>query len=151
MTVDGRLLLLDTSVILHLLRGKATGLAIDAAYGLRKRAERPLASVVSVGEILSFAAQRRWGTNKVDQLKKLVEELVVVDIRSESVLQRYAEIDSFLVSIGRKVGDNDAWIAATAAATNAVLLTTDKDFDPLAEHLISRIWFDPQVATAPKP
>jgi hypothetical protein len=32
MTVDGRLLLLDTSVILHLLRGKATGLAIDAAY-----------------------------------------------------------------------------------------------------------------------
>jgi tRNA(fMet)-specific endonuclease VapC len=91
------------------------------------------------------------GTNKVDQIKKLVEELVVVDIRSESVLQRYAEIDSFLVSIGRKVGDNDAWIAATAAATNAVLLTTDKDFDPLAEHLISRIWFDPQVATAPKP
>jgi len=148
MTVDGRLLLLDTSVILHLLRGKATGLALDAAYGLRKRAERPLASVVSVGEILSFAAQRRWGANKVDQLKKLVEELVVVDIRSESVLQRYADIDSFLVSIGRKVGDNDAWIAATA--TNAVLLTTDKDFDPLAEHLISRIWFDPQVATAPK-
>jgi tRNA(fMet)-specific endonuclease VapC len=125
MTADGRLLLLDTSVILHLLRGKATGLAIDAAYELRKRAGRPLASVVSVGEILSFAAQRRWGTDKVDQLKKLVEELVVVDIRSQSVLQCYAEIDSFLVSIGCKVGDNDAWIAATAAATNAVLLTTD--------------------------
>jgi tRNA(fMet)-specific endonuclease VapC len=64
MTVDGQLLLLDTSVILHLLRGKATGLAIDAAYGLRKRAERPLASVVSVGEILSFAAQRRWAPTR---------------------------------------------------------------------------------------
>jgi tRNA(fMet)-specific endonuclease VapC len=58
MSSDGRLLLLDTSVILHLLRGKATGLAIDTAYGLRTRAERPLVSVVSVGEILSFATQR---------------------------------------------------------------------------------------------
>jgi len=29
--------------------------------------------VVSVGEILSFAAQRGWGTDNIDQLKKLVE------------------------------------------------------------------------------
>jgi predicted nucleic acid-binding protein len=87
MTVDGRLLLLDTSVVLHLLRGKATGLAIDAAYSLRARPERPLVSVISVGEILSFAAQRGWGASKVDQLKKLVEDLVVVDVRSSSVLQ----------------------------------------------------------------
>jgi predicted nucleic acid-binding protein len=150
MTVDGRLLLLDTSVVLHLLRGKATGLAIDAAYSLRARPERPLVSVISVGEILSFAAQRGWGAGKVDQLKKLVEDLVVVDVWSSSVLQHYAAIDSFLVKIGRKVGDNDAWIAATAAATNAILLTTDKDFDPLDGHLITRIWFDPQVASTPK-
>ena len=107
-------------------------------------------SVISVGEILSFAAQRGWGASKVDQLKKLVEDLVVVDVRSSSVLQHYAEIDSFLVKIGRKVGDNDAWIAATAAAANAILLTTDKDFDPLDGHLITRIWFDPQVVPEPK-
>lgn len=94
MTADGRLLLLDTSVVLHLLRGKATGLAIDAAYGLRKRAERPLVSIISVGEILAFATQRKWGADKVDRLKKLVEELVVVDVRSQSVLQHYADIDS---------------------------------------------------------
>jgi hypothetical protein len=30
----------------------------------------------------------------------------------------------------------------------AILLTTDKDFDPLDGHLITRIWFDPQVAAA---
>lgn len=146
MNVDGKLLLLDTSVILHLIRGKATGLAIDAAYGLRKRPDRPLVSVISVGEILSFAAQRGWGVGKVDQLKKLVEELVVVDVRSQSVLQSYAAIDSYLVKNGRKVGDNDAWIAATAAATGAILLTTDKDFDSLDGHHITRIWFDPQVS-----
>jgi tRNA(fMet)-specific endonuclease VapC len=147
-SVNGRLLLLDTSVILHLLRGKATGLAIDAAYGLRNRPERPLVSVVSVGELLSFAAQRGWGTGKVDQLKKLVEELVVIDVRSQTVLQHYAAIDSFLVKTGRKVGDNDTWIAATSAATGAILLTTDKDFDPLDGHLITRIWFDPEVPPA---
>jgi tRNA(fMet)-specific endonuclease VapC len=85
----------------------------------------------------------------VDQLKKLVEELAVVDVRSQSVLQRYAAIDSYLVKNGRTVGDNDTWIAATAAATDATLLTTDKDFDPLDGHLITRICFDPQVTPAP--
>lgn len=64
MTAGGQLLLLDTSVILHLVRGKATGLAIDAAYNLRTRPERPLASVISIGEILSFANQRGWSTAK---------------------------------------------------------------------------------------
>lgn len=147
MNGDGRLLLLDTNVILHLLRGKATGIAIDTAYALRTRAERPLVSVVSVGEILSFATQRGWGVSKVNQLKKLVEELVVVDVRSQSVLQRYAAIDSYLVKSGRRISDNDTWIAATAAATGAILLTTDKDFDPLEGHLITRIWFDPYVAS----
>jgi hypothetical protein len=35
------------------------------------------------------------------------------------------------------------WVLA-----GAILLTTDKDFDPLDGHLITRIWFDPQVPAA---
>jgi tRNA(fMet)-specific endonuclease VapC len=43
------------------------------------------------------------------------------------------------------MGKNDVWIAATAKATDVVLLTTDKDFDHLHDVLITRIWIDPDA------
>jgi tRNA(fMet)-specific endonuclease VapC len=141
------LLLLDTNVVLHLVRGKATGLALDKAFGLRARPDRPLISVITVGEMFSFAAQLSWGPKKVEALKRLTEELVIVDVRNQSVLEKYAEIDAFLVKKGRRIGDNDVWIAATAAAAGAVLLTSDKDFDPLHDVFLTRVYFDPIVSS----
>ena len=41
------------------------------------------------------------------------------------------------------MGDNDVWIAAVAAATGATLISTDKDFLPLADAHIKLAWFDP--------
>ncbi len=54
------LVLLDTVVVLHSVRGNETGRAIDAAVRLSK-AERPLISVITVGEALGFAQYRGWG------------------------------------------------------------------------------------------
>lgn len=140
-------LLLDTSVLVHLIRRDATGTAMDEAYGLSARSERPLISVVSIGELYSLARQWNWGPSKIARLRALVRELVVVDIRNETVLQRYAEIDRYLAKIGRRIGDNDTWIAATAAAADAILLTNDEGFDPLnASTLLKVIYFDPQVS-----
>jgi tRNA(fMet)-specific endonuclease VapC len=147
MTSPPGLLLLDTNILLHLVRGNEFGKSIDAAYGLRARPDRPLISVVTVGEILSLAKKFNWGTKKQERMLELVRELVVVDINNDAVLKKYGEIDHFLESNGRVVGDNDTWIAATAAATTATLLTTDKDFDPLEGAFISRICID----LAPKP
>jgi tRNA(fMet)-specific endonuclease VapC len=145
---DSGLLLLDTSVVLHLIRGKATGEAIDRAFGLRARPDRPLISIITVGELLAFARQRGWGGARIDRLKTAVEELVVVDVRNQSVMDRYAEIDTFLVRRGNPVGDNDVWIAATAAAAGAVLLTTDRDFDLMHDRFLTRVYFDPNVASS---
>lgn len=140
------LLLLDTSVVLHVARGRATGDALDRAFGLRSRLDRPLISIITVGELLAFAKQRGWGSAKLERLEVLVRELIVVDVRSRSIVDRYAEIDTFMVKHGHLVGDNDAWIAATAAAAGAVLLTTDKDFDPMHGRFLTRVYFDPAVA-----
>ena len=139
---DGKLLLLDTSVVLHVLRGKATGEALDKTYGLRARPDRPLISIITVGELLAFANRRGWGTAKVNQLHKHVEELVVVDVRNRSVLEKYAEIHAFMVDHGHPIGDNDVWIAATAAAAGAALLTTDNDFNPMHDRFLTCIYFD---------
>jgi predicted nucleic acid-binding protein len=105
-----------------------------------------LISIVSVGELFSFAAQFGWGRGKTEALKRLIEELVVVDIRNQTVLEKYAAIDAYLVKKGRRIGDNDLWIAATTAAAGAVLLTSDKDFDPLHDVFLTRIYFDPAVS-----
>lgn len=76
---------------------------------------------------------------------RLFRELVVVDIRSDDVLRKFAEIDSWSKKNGRALGDNDTWIAATAAATGATLLTNDKDFDPLDENgFLTRIYVAPE-------
>ncbi len=137
-------LLLDTNVLLHLVRGKEVGERIDRMFGLRARAEKPLISIVTVGECHAFAAYRGWGAEKKAALDALLHELVIVDINNGTVLRAYADIDAFLKKSGKTVGNNDVWIAATANAAGAVLLTTDKDFEPLDPKFIRHQYIPPQ-------
>lgn len=62
-----------------------------------------------------------------------------------------AEIDAFsqgklkgkpLGMSARNMTKNDLWIAATSAATEATLITTDCDFDHLEGHFIQLIRID---------
>lgn len=145
MTARDRVLL-DTSVVVHLLRGKETGRRIDDAYGLRARTDRPLISVVTVGETLGFAKQRGWGLDRVELLRILLAELVIVDINDRGVLERYAEITAADRKSGWNLSHNDMWIAATASVTSALLLTTDKDFERVDPSLLRAVCLSP---TAP--
>ena len=142
------LFLLDTNVLVALIRGKALGAWIDAQYQLRAAAERPVVCVVTVGEIRSLARQFKWGEDKRKALNKIVEELVIVDIHSEDMLAAYEEIDSDGVLAGQKIGKNDIWIAAASRVTQRSLLTTDTDFlkDHLKKH-IKVIYVDPAAVS----
>lgn len=124
-------LLLDTNVVVDLIRDNETGRRINAATGLSTRVHKPLLSVVSIAEAMSLAEYWGWGAAKRDSLSKLFQELVVLDTRNPVVLERYAEIQNFAWKSGKAFGNNDVWIAATAAATGATLITCDKDFLPL--------------------
>lgn len=141
---QGDLLLLDTNVVLQLVRGNEVGERIDRQFGLRGRAEKPLISIVTVGECRAFAAHRSWGDNKQALLDAILHELVIVDINNGTVLRAYANIHVYLTKNGRNVAHNDIWIAATASATGALLLTTDKDFDPLNPTFIRHHYISPQ-------
>jgi tRNA(fMet)-specific endonuclease VapC len=106
-----------------------------------------LVSIVTVGEALAMSRRFSWGPSKIAALESLLQDLVVVDI-SDEVLEFYAQIDVFLRRAGKPVQQNDMWIAATATASGAHLLTTDKDFDPLYPAVLDRTWIDPQTADA---
>lgn len=50
--------LLDTNILVHLIRGDETGKRIDERFGLRENLLVCAISVVTVGEMLSLAQRR---------------------------------------------------------------------------------------------
>ena len=134
--------LLDTNILVHLMRGKAVGLAIEARFGLRGVLSRSLVSVVTVGEMYALARKWNWGATRQDALRKLLSQLVWVDINHPDILTAYGELDYLSNRAGRKMGKNDVWIAATAKVSGATLLTTDGDFDHLHPSHITRTRID---------
>ncbi len=137
--------LLDTNILVHLIRGKAAGLAIAANFGLRSSYAQCVISVVTVGEMYALARKWSWGSQKVAALDKLLAQVVWVDINHPDILSTYGELDDVSEKAGRKMGKNDLWIAATARASGTTLLTTDGDFDHLDPAHITRILIDPHT------
>lgn len=131
MTKPSGLVMFDTNILVHVLRASPVG---QRAYEDAEQlggAERPIISVVTVGEMHSLAKQLGWGEKRVDALDELLRNVVIADINNGPVISRYAEIDAWSRSQGRRMGKNDLWIAATASVTGATLMTTDGDFDHL--------------------
>lgn len=123
-----RLLLLDTTILMDLLRDTPTGKKINAEYKLTERPERPLLCSVVEGEIFALAEANGWGERRRNKLRDLLDELVRVDSSHPSVIAAYAEIYADARKQGELRGENDLWIAATAKAFGAALLTSDTDF-----------------------
>jgi tRNA(fMet)-specific endonuclease VapC len=141
--------LLDTNILLHLLRGNTLGQRIDQQFGLRSTIANCVISVVTVGEMESLARKFKWGQGRIGALKKLLADVPWVDINDREIIDYYGQIDNFSDTTGRPMGKNDVWIAATVHVTQLTLLTTDKDFDHLHDKFLKRIWVDPKDAPTP--
>ena len=50
----------------------------------------------------------------------------------EEVARAWAQMRAYLAASAARVGANDMWIAATAAANEMPVLTQDSDFDALS-------------------
>ncbi|MCP4499267.1 MAG: type II toxin-antitoxin system VapC family toxin [Deltaproteobacteria bacterium] len=134
--------LLDTSVLLHLIRGNDIGQAIVGRFDLGNAEQTHFICVVTVGEVFAFAERLRWGLKKQQMLQSLLAQLAVVDINRAPVLKKYAELETQNVEKGLNIGQNDLWIAAATHAADAHLLTADKDFERLGT-AIDCSWIDP--------
>jgi tRNA(fMet)-specific endonuclease VapC len=152
--MSGGPLLLDTNILLALVRDKDLGKRISSQFNLKGAVHRPLISIVTVGEILALADQFDFGEGKREFLNKVLATLVILDINHESVLDAYVEVDRACRKAkggARILSKNDLWIAATTKAAGAVLVTTDKDFlflhpEPCPVHYI-----DPMIPKKREP
>jgi tRNA(fMet)-specific endonuclease VapC len=104
---------------------------------------------------LSIALQNNWGERKVEALKKLLTQFIIIDVtgENEELLNAYAEIDAYskqrhpsktLPGSAKPMGKNDMWVAATAMATNSTLLTTDGGFMHLDKEFLNIMFYHPK-------
>ncbi|MEI7501576.1 MAG: type II toxin-antitoxin system VapC family toxin [Bacteroidota bacterium] len=142
--------LFDTNILVHFIRrSPIAGKVIDELDPFGK-INIPLISVVSYAEILSLVPIFNWGDQKKEQLKDLLNKLLVVPIEAKDIIEAYVEIETY--SKGKMIsrplpagqsainmGKNDIWIAATAKITKSTVITTDKDFDHLDKVFIDLI------------
>jgi predicted nucleic acid-binding protein len=147
--------LLDTGLLLGHIRGAAYAEYAERKYALSQPPNVSLVSVVSKGEIYSLAMQFGWGTHKKETLDGLLRRVPVVDINTDRIIHRYAEIDAYSQGkdrtrplpngmSSRNMGKNDIWIAATSSVLNATLVTTDTDFDHLNGVFLNVVYVNPR-------
>ena len=139
------LYLLDTNILVHLIRRDDTGERIRHLYNPLMTDPRPLISVVTDGELRSLSFQFGWGKEKTEKSRFFLSYFQRITIDTEDILQADALIDTYSERAGRSMGKNDLWIAATAHITGAYILTTDADFDHLDPLFLKREWIDPTL------
>ncbi len=87
------------------------------------------------GEILFGIARLPSGKRKQDLQQKANElfEVVPCEPISENVSEAYAKIKVAAEQQGTSLGECDLWIAATALALDAILVTSDSDYQRIVE------------------
>jgi predicted nucleic acid-binding protein len=136
----------DTNILVHLIRDDRLARRIEADYGFRRPSTLSIISAVVEGEIESLALQFRWGDARKQRMRDLLDGFLLVPLGYSGIVAAYARIDTHCRQIGRSMGQNDLWIAATAHATGARLITTDTDFDHLDPLFLTRDWIDPKAS-----
>lgn len=117
--------LLDTSVLI----------AIESGRPLRTQAmpETTAISVVTKAELRVgvFAAEDIETRDRRLMTFELANRIISLPV-DEAVSRAWAQMRAYVHASGRKVGVNDMWIAATAAANEIPVLTQDDGFDALS-------------------
>lgn len=128
--------LLDTNILLHLIRGgNSTAIIeeLESRFALFTGRNRVHVSYVSVAEIRVIGEVSQWGASRWAELNRLLGGYIIIPIGGEAILDAYVTIGSESRYVGREMGKNDLWIAATANAYGFTLITSDKDFDHLED------------------
>lgn len=117
--------LIDTSVLVAAEKGRS----------LREEAlpERSAISIVTVAELRAgvlAAADIESRDRRMTTLEG-VAGVTILPVEAR-VARAWAAMRAYLVASERRVGANDLWIAATAAALEMPVMTQDGDFDALS-------------------
>lgn len=145
-------LVIDTCIVLHILRGKEISKKIISEIDKINNVSI-IVSTVTKAELESMKIQNNWGGPRCKALDDFLKEVTYIDISNsdQNLIDSYKNIDSFskckstdlhgkkLIGSSRNMGKNDLWIAATALTLKSPLMTADGDFDHLNKTFIDII------------
>jgi predicted nucleic acid-binding protein len=114
-------LLLDTSVLVNLEHELSEGRVGEVRTFLgARRSEAFACTTVTVGELAAGAPET--------SVRFMLRRLRRIPL-TEAIAYRAGQLDRELASAGKRLGENDNWIAATALHLSATLVYADGDFE----------------------
>lgn len=118
-------ILLDTNIVSFILKGDTR-----ASHYEPHLKDRQLAiSFMTVAELYQWAAVRKWGERRQDQLTQTLKVNYTVLSFDVRLCQIWGELRAERQSIGKPISSQDAWVAATALHYSLPLVTHNpKDF-----------------------
>lgn len=123
-----RLVLLDTNVISFLFKGDTRA----RAYAPLLEGHRLAVSFVTIAELFEWAATRKWGQPRLEQLEQSLRAYLVIPV-SVDLCRAWGTIRAEQRESGRQISPQDAWIAATARHYSLPLITHNpRDFQHVA-------------------
>jgi predicted nucleic acid-binding protein len=148
--------LLDTNMLLGFTRSAPWAGRTYEHYSMDRPDCVVFTSIICKGELLALAEKLGWEAKKRAKMESVLNEFPVVELNRTEILNAYAQIDAW--THGKRplsalnppavpqpaisMKQNDLWVAATAHATKAKLLTTDKDSDHLRGGWLDVDWID---------
>ena len=123
--------LLDTSTFSDLMRGRGP---LEARMGNLPPTDRVIICSIVRGEVLYGIERMPSGKRREAVERNAIEmfDFIPCEPVTPQMADRYSQLKSELERRGLRLDENDLWIAATAMALSATLVTRDSDFQRIA-------------------
>jgi tRNA(fMet)-specific endonuclease VapC len=130
--------LLDTNTFSHLMREDSI---VDARLKECAAQDRVIICPVVRGEILFGIKRLPAGKRrrKLNSIANLLFSKIPCEAIPEEAGDHYSSVKAACQQKGLPLGENDLWIAATALALGATLVTRDTDFQSV-DNLLTADW-----------
>ena len=114
--------LIDTNVIIKMLHNE------PEAVSLMQKAEKPYVSIIVKGELYYGAHKSARREANMKLFRNTLSQFEILTLDNDNIAVPYALIKSELEKKGRKIPENDIWIAATAHVYGLQVVSFDKHF-----------------------
>jgi tRNA(fMet)-specific endonuclease VapC len=114
--------IIDTNVIIKMLHGE------QEAIELLQKVEKAYVSTIIKGELYYGASKSARREANTELFRKTLEKYETLSLDSDTIAVSYGLIKSELEKKGKKIPENDIWIAAAAHACDLSIATFDQHF-----------------------
>ena len=125
-------LLVDTDVVSFIFKQDSRA----ANYAKILQGNQLALSFMTVAELFQWAAIRKWGEARTQQLEQTLTSYLVIPVDIE-LCRCWGNLRAELQAMGKPISAQDSWIAATALRYDLVLVThNEKDFSGIPKLVV---------------